>query len=118
MFLRKGALKKCSKFTEEHPYQSAISIKLQSNLIEIALRHGCSSTNLLRIFRRPFLKNTSGRLLLNSIEKVSLKKLEYSNDITFVTCVIKKLIFQRFGIEMTQQSVKLIFFKTLFITLQ
>ena len=31
---------------------------------EIALRHGCSPVNLLHIFRTPFLKNTSGRLLL------------------------------------------------------
>ena len=44
--------------------QSAISIKLQSNFIEIALRCGCSPVNLLHIFRRPFSKNTCGRLLL------------------------------------------------------
>ena len=31
MFLRKGVLKICSKFTGEHPCQSVISIKLQSN---------------------------------------------------------------------------------------
>ena len=36
-----------------------------SNFIEIALRHGFYSVNWLRIFRTPFLKNTSGRLLLN-----------------------------------------------------
>ena len=60
---------------------SAISTKLLSNLfflififlilllwnfIEIKLRHECSPVNLLHIFRTPFLKNTSGRLLLNS----------------------------------------------------
>ena len=33
-------------------------------IIEIMLRHGCSSVNLLHIFRSPFLKNTSGWLLL------------------------------------------------------
>ena len=32
--------------------------------LQIALRHGCSPVNLLHIFRTPFLKNTSGRLLL------------------------------------------------------
>ena len=32
--------------------------------IEITLRHGCSPVNLLHIIRTPFLKNTSGRLLL------------------------------------------------------
>ena len=31
----------CSKFTGEHPYRSTISIKLQSNFIKIAIRHGC-----------------------------------------------------------------------------
>ena len=64
MFLGKGALKICSKFTGEHPCRSAISIKLQSNFIEIALRHGCSPVNLLHIFRTPVPKNTSGGLFL------------------------------------------------------
>ena len=63
--LRKGVLKICSNFTGEHPWLSMISIKLQSNFIEIALRHGCSPVNLLHIFRIPLLKNTSGWLLLN-----------------------------------------------------
>ena len=36
---------------------------LQSNFIEITLRHGCPPVNLLHIFRTPFSKNTSGRLL-------------------------------------------------------
>ena len=38
VFLVKGVLKICRKFTGEDPCQSAISIKLQRNLIEIALR--------------------------------------------------------------------------------
>ena len=38
VFLRKGILKICRKFTEEHPCQSAISIKLQSNFNEITRR--------------------------------------------------------------------------------
>ena len=42
-----------------------ISIKFQSNFIEITLRHGCSPINLLHIFRTSFPKNTSGWLLLN-----------------------------------------------------
>ena len=64
MFLRKAVLKIRSKFTGEHPCQSAISIKLQSNFIEIALRHGCSAVNLLHIFRTAFPKKISGWQLL------------------------------------------------------
>ena len=56
VFLGKGVLKICSKFTGEHPCGRAISIKLQSKFIEIALRHGCSPAKLLHIFRTPFPK--------------------------------------------------------------
>ena len=48
----------------DHPCQSAISIKLQRNFIEIALWHGCSPVNFLHIFKTPFPKNISGWLLL------------------------------------------------------
>ena len=64
VFLRKGVLKICSKFTGEYPCRSAISIELQSNFIEITLRHGYSAVKLLHIFRTPFPRNTSGWLLL------------------------------------------------------
>ena len=64
VFLVKCVLKICSKFTGEHSCRSVISIKLLCNIIEIALRHGCSPVNLLHIFRTPFTKNTSGWLLL------------------------------------------------------
>ena len=64
MFLGKSDLKICSKFTGEHPYRSVILITFQSIFIEIALRHGCSPVNLLRIFITPFSKSTSGGLLL------------------------------------------------------
>ena len=64
MFLRKGVLKICSKFTGEHSCPSVISIKLQSNFVEIALWYRCSLVNLLYNFRTLFLKNASGWLLL------------------------------------------------------
>ena len=64
VLLRKGVLKICSKFIGEHPRWSAISIKLQSNFMEIALRHGSSPVNWPHIFRTPFPRNTSGWLLL------------------------------------------------------
>ena len=66
VFLGSSTLKICSKFTGEHPCRSTISIKLLCNFIEVALRHGCSSVNLLHIFRKSFHKKTSGRLLLHS----------------------------------------------------
>ena len=65
VFLRKVVLKIWTKFTGEHPCRSVISIKLQSNFTEIVLRYGCSPLNLLHIFSKPFIKNTSGWLLLN-----------------------------------------------------
>ena len=52
MFLGKGVLKICSKFTGEHPCRSAISIKLQGNHTSAWV----FSVNLLHIFRTPFLK--------------------------------------------------------------
>ena len=58
VFLRKGALKLCSKFTGEHPCR-------------IALRHGCSPANLLHIFRTSFPRNTSGWLLLYVYSMIS-----------------------------------------------
>ena len=49
VFVGKGVLKIYRKFTGEHPCRSVISIKLQSNFIEIALRHRCTPVNLLYI---------------------------------------------------------------------
>ena len=80
VFLGKGVLKICSKFTT---CGSAISIKLQSSFIEITLRHICSLVHLLHIFKAPFLKNISGGLFLcfsmqnwlsNNLEKRGVKR--------------------------------------------
>ena len=65
VFLEKGVLKICSKFTGEHTCWNLISINLLCNLIEITLRQGYSPVNLLYIFRTPFSRNTYGGLLLN-----------------------------------------------------
>ena len=65
--MEKVVLKIYSKFTGEHPCQSVISIKMQSDFIEIALWHGCSPVNLLHIFGTPFPKSTS-RPLLQTID--------------------------------------------------
>ena len=72
VLLGKGILEICYKLIREQPYRSAISIKLLYNFTEITLRHGCSPINLLHIFRLPFPKNPSGRLLLK-ILKVLLR---------------------------------------------
>ena len=64
VFLRKGALKICTKFTGEHPCRSAILIKLHSNFLKMAPRHGWYPVNLLHIFRALFLNNSYWRLLL------------------------------------------------------
>ena len=55
MSIGKGVLKICKfvNFTGEHQCRSLISIKLQSSFIKITLQHGCSSVNLLQIFRTP-----------------------------------------------------------------
>ena len=73
VFLRKAVLKICCKFAGEYLCRNAISVKLQSNFIKIALRHGCSSVNLLHVFRTSFSRNTSGWLFLNF-----RKELEHS----------------------------------------
>ena len=88
VFLRKVVLKICNRFTGENPCRNAISIKLQSNFIEIALRHGCSPVNLLHIFKILFLKNTSGQLLLAwSYSKTINFELIHSNSSLFLIIV-------------------------------
>ena len=59
----KCVLETCSKFTRDSKYQNAISRKLWSNFIEIALQYGRSPVKSKHIFRTPFCKNTSGLLL-------------------------------------------------------
>ena len=77
VFLGKGFLKVWSKFTGEHLCLSVISIKLQSNVIEIALRHGFSPVDLLHIFRTPFPRDTSGWLLLKDTVSVKITSMRY-----------------------------------------
>ena len=69
LFLGKGVLDICSKFTGQHPCWNVISIKLLCNFIEMGLRHGCSPVNLVHVFRTSYPKNTSGGLLLRIREK-------------------------------------------------
>ena len=87
LLLGKGILKIYSKFIGANPCRSGISIKLQSNFIEIALRHGCSPVNLLHIFRTAFTKNNSGWLLL-SFPKITLVHRKIFIKKTAVCCEI------------------------------
>ena len=93
VFLRKVVRRICSKFTGEHPYRSAISIKLHSNFIEITFRHGCSPVNLLYIFRIPFLKNISGWLFLKHLKL--LLKNETRNSVKTLTFPLLLTMFSR-----------------------
>ena len=80
----------CSKFIGEHQCWSVISIKLQSNFIEIALRHGCSPVNLLHIFRTPFPQNTSGGLLLKKRSIIEIQVVVLKNWKQSFTDVLEK----------------------------
>ena len=85
VLLGKYVLEICSKFTGGHPCRSAISIKLQGNFIEIALRYGCSPVNLLHIFRTLFLKSTSGWLFLQLSCKIHMNnRICYFQNIRFL----------------------------------
>ena len=94
VFLGKGVLKIFSKFTREHPCRSTISIKLQSNFIEIALRHGCSPVNLLHIFRTPFQQNISEWLLLRVWMNDDNSNCSYLNFDTWNYCIMAEMITQ------------------------
>ena len=82
------------------------SIKMQSNFIEIKLRHGCSPVNLLHIFKTPFSKNTSGGMLLKQknlrrlwslykwncflINECTEPKAKILGDFAYITCYKRK----------------------------
>ena len=62
----RGVLRKrCSENMQQIYRRTPVpKYDLLCNFIEIALRHGCSPVNFLHIFRTPFPKKTSERLLL------------------------------------------------------
>ena len=88
MFSRKSVLKIFSKFTGKHPSQSVISIKLQSNFIEIKIRHGCSPVNLLHIFKTPIPK----KLMLMQAFVKGKDSLKFEFDILGIKKSVKLLI--------------------------
>ena len=71
--LRGNPRKRCSENMQQIYRRTPMT---KCNFIEIVLRYGCSPVNLLHIFRIPFLKNTSERLLLK-VEEWSSKSRCY-----------------------------------------
>ena len=78
MFLGKGVLKICSKFTGGHPCRSVISIKLLRNFIEITLRHGCIFLTYSNKFRIKVLWLSS-----TCFKELSSKKLKQLKTLDF-----------------------------------
>ena len=65
-------------------------LEFSINFIEIALRHGCSTVNLLYIFRIPFPTNTSGWLLQLMPHKNVIEQCEINKYLKFE--IIKRLL--------------------------
>ena len=61
-------------FSETIAYYNILETQ---NFIEIAFPHGCSTVNVLHIFRTPFPKNTSGRLLLRVADSALYGKIRF-----------------------------------------
>ena len=62
--LKKRCSEKMQQIYRRAPMSKCNFNKFANNFIEIALQQGCSPVNLLHIFKTPFLKSTSGLLLL------------------------------------------------------
>ena len=69
VFLRKGVLEICSKFTGEHPCQSVILIKLQNNFIDHTLAWMFSCIFSEHLFLGTPLRAASDVLIEDSIWK-------------------------------------------------
>ena len=110
VLLVKGILKICSKFTSENACRSVISIKLQSNFIEITFRHGCSPVNLLHVLRTSFAKNTSGWLLLY-FGKIPIENGCSSQDLDYQP--VWPIYYSAFLIENEKPDYSLIFYDLL-----
>ena len=71
VFLGKGCSETMQQIYRRTPMPKCNFNKVawQSNFIKMTLQHGYSPVNLLHIFRKPFPKNTCGRLLLYVLKK-------------------------------------------------
>ena len=100
MFLEKGVLKICSKFTGEHTCRSVISIKFISKFIEIALWHGRSLVETHIRTAASVSSSQGGNVLFLAREKKLLRypyKIAKSVSIKYVTLAQpRKLIAMNF----------------------
>ena len=68
VFFKKGVLENFTKFTEKHLCWSLFLIMLQAfrpaTLLKERLWHMCFPVNFAKFWRKSFLQNTSGQLLL------------------------------------------------------
>ena len=83
---------------------NVISIKMQSNFVEIKLRHGCSPVNLLHFFKTSFFNSTSGGMLLKNLRRLrslckwncffinecTEPKAKILGDFAYITCYKRK----------------------------
>ena len=95
-------------------FLNILCVKMLCNFIEITLWHGCSPTTLLYVFRTPFPKNTSGRLLLKILIKLknSNLNLQYSlkfNSSTVVLSLILRVL------HLIRTNMPLSYFKRTFL---
>ena len=102
--LRKRCSENMQQIYRRTYMRNVISIKMQSNFIEIKLQHGCSPVNLLHIFKTSFLNNTSGGMLLKNLRMFSSlykwncflinectePKAKILGDFTYITCYKRK----------------------------
>ena len=96
----RGVLTKCAENMQQI-YRRTLMPRCDFNFIKMTVRHGCSSANLLHIFRTSFPKNTSGGLLL----RVLIGSISYNAQ-------IKLMIRSKFFIVVT--SLTPIYFLFLF----
>ena len=67
----------------------------------IILRHGCFPVNLLHIFRTPFLKNTSGWLLLKVDNKMACNVQEENKK--YSVTILQELLSNRIQVSMSNK---------------
>ena len=65
--------------------------ELLCTFIEITLRQACSPVNLLHIFRTPFVKNTSGWLLLIFQAKYKVSGVPFFHNLHVLLLIVSKV---------------------------